>query len=78
MKNNDNLRELTIADLMAVRCGGGAEDDCDTVGSKGKAKAKVRSSEGEEYENCKGTITGDGVVGVGGIGGLPTTLPSFP
>lgn len=73
MSNNNDLRELTIADLTSVRCAGGitaAADDCPT-GSKGKAKAKVRGDEGEEYENCKGEIL-DVDVAIGGA------LPAFP
>ena len=49
MSKKEELRELTIEDLASVRCGGGADD----MGSKGKAKAKVRGDEGEEYENSK-------------------------
>ncbi len=69
MSKKEELRELTIEDLASVRCGGGADD----MGSKGKAKAKVRGDEGEEYENSKGTIKGDGI-----IGGIPGVLPTFP
>ncbi|MCH9687823.1 MAG: hypothetical protein K0V04_40710 [Deltaproteobacteria bacterium] len=72
MSNDTDLRELTIADLVSVRCGGGASVD-DDLGSKGKAKAKVRGDEGEEYENSGGTIKGDGV-----LPNIPGTLPSFP
>ncbi len=74
MSNDNQLRELTIADLVSVRCGGGATASADDdMGSKGKAKAKVRGDEGEEYENSGGTIKGDGIQPY-----IPGTLPSWP